>query len=327
MAAGACLFGKPFSSTRLVQSLLMSAFPPTGSRAVHVPVMPREVIQSLQLTPGLRVVDGTVGAAGHARLMTPQVTAPGWLWGFDRDPMMLSHASEVLGLTGVATNKPIRLWQGSYNTLPERLAEHDQTACDRLLVDLGLSSDQLADETRGFSFHATGPLDLRFDTSAGPSAADLLANLDEQPLADIFWRYGEETNSRKIATAIVSQRKQAPVRTAADLSNLIVRAVGSGGQGARHPATQTFQALRIATNRELDEVEQFVSVTAPGSLAAGGLLLVITFHSIEDRIVKEGLANREVWDLVTKKPIEPTPAEIRFNPRSRSAKLRVARRK
>jgi 16S rRNA (cytosine1402-N4)-methyltransferase len=305
----------------------MSAFPPTGSRAVHVPVMPREVMQSLQLIPGLRVVDGTVGAAGHSRLMASQITEPGWLWGFDRDPMMLEHAAEVLGLKKGGSDRVIRLWQGSYNTLPERLVEQGQAACDRLLVDLGLSSDQLADESRGFSFHATGPLDLRFDTSASPTAADLLANLDEQQLADIFWRYGEEANSREIAEAIISQRKQAPLRTAADLANLVVRVVGSGGQGARHPATQTFQALRIATNRELDEVEQFVGVTAPVSLAPGGTLLVITFHSIEDRIVKEGLANREVWELVTKKPLEPTPAEIRFNPRSRSAKLRVARRK
>jgi 16S rRNA (cytosine1402-N4)-methyltransferase len=205
------------------------------------------------------------------------------------------------------------------------LAELAWPPVDRILVDLGLSSDQLAADHRGFSFQATGLLDLRFDSQQGEPAWQWLERLSEAELATLFTDYGEEPHAKLIAAAIVKLRASQPVRTASELAQLVEQTVK--GSRDRDPATRAFQALRIAVNRELDELAQALDVTFPQCLAAGGLLAVITFHSLEDRLVKDAFRRRDVWENCTPKPVEPTPTEVRVNPRSRSAKLRIAQRK
>jgi 16S rRNA (cytosine1402-N4)-methyltransferase len=226
----------------------------------------------------------------------------------------------------VLTADNVALVHDSYENLRGVLDRAGLAHVDRILVDLGLSSDQLADDARGFSFEATGPLDLRFNTQEGKPAWQRLAEWDVETLTTVLTDFGEEPHSRKIAAAIVSQRAEYPIRTARDLADLVTQTVGGGHRPDRHVATRTFQALRIAINRELEHVQRGLETTFPACLPAGGLLAVIAFHSLEDRLVKEAFRNRSTWENLTPKPIEPTPAEVRFNPRSRSAKLRVARR-
>lgn len=289
--------------------------------SVHVPVMLREVLTGLQLAPGLTVVDGTVGGGGHSREIMPRIRPGGKLLGLDRDPMMLSLAGEVL------TEPDVTLRQASYLGLPTAMQELGWTGVDRILVDLGLSSDQLADDSRGFSFHATGELDLRFDRSQGLSAAELLATAPVEELERIFREFGEETWSRQIADYLINQRAIHPIRTGTELANAVKACLpGRQRDGSTHPATRIFQALRIAVNHELEHVRRAVEDVFPACLNPGGILAVITFHSLEDRIVKQALKNSPVWDVLTPKPIAPSPAEVRFNPRSRSAKLRLARK-
>jgi 16S rRNA (cytosine1402-N4)-methyltransferase len=293
----------------------------THASTVHVPVMLREVLKGLELSSGLIVVDGTVGGGGHSRKICDSLGLTGRLIGIDRDAAMLERARAVLPSTGVT------LHRGSYVELPEFLAQDGFDAVDRILVDLGLSSDQLADRERGFSFHAEGPLDLRFHTDEGPTAVAFLAGASEAELVKTFEDYGEEPHSRTIAAAIVRERMTHPIRTAQDLSRLIESAIGQKGRGDKHPATRVFQALRLAVNRELEHVQKGVTEIFPCCLRPGGLLAVITFHSLEDRIVKDAFRDAAIWDVITPKPLLPTPAEQRVNPRSRSAKLRIARRR
>ena len=198
-------------------------------------------------------------------------------------------------------------------------------ALDGVLLDVGLSSDQLADETRGFSFHASGPLDLRFDTAAGEPAWQLIARLRENELADIIYQYGEERFSRRIARQIVAARATSPIRTAAELSDLVRRCVPRSRDGI-DPATRTFQALRIAVNRELESLEKALA-RIPDRLKPGGRLAIISFHSLEDRLVKNAFRDDPRLENLTRKPIVAGEAELAANPRSRSAKLRVARRR
>ena len=287
---------------------------------IHQPVLPHEVHDLLDLRPGLKVVDATVGAGGHSRDILERIQPGGLLIGIDRDPMMLELASRTLGLP----HPNVVLHQSSYVELPNILAEHEINGVDRILADLGLSSDQLADTSRGFSFEADGPLDLRFDTSTGSPASELLASRSAEDLSHLFDEYGEEPFSRQIATHIVNSRRQTPVQTSRDLAAVVESAIPGRARTSRHPATRVFQALRIAVNEELQHVADFVDRVLPNALVPGGRAAIITFHSLEDRLVKRAFRNREIWQPVTSKPATASSVERRQNPRSRSAKLRVA---
>ncbi|MEZ6146024.1 MAG: 16S rRNA (cytosine(1402)-N(4))-methyltransferase RsmH [Planctomycetaceae bacterium] len=287
---------------------------------IHQPVLPHEVLDLLDLRPGLKVVDATVGAGGHSRDILERLQPGGLLIGIDRDPMMLELASRTLGLP----HPNVVLHQSSYVELPNILAEHEIDGVDRILADLGLSSDQLADTSRGFSFEADGPLDLRFDTSTGSPASELLANRSAEDLSHLFDEYGEEPFSRQIATDIVNSRRQTPIQTSRDLAAVVESAIPGRARTSRHPATRVFQALRIAVNEELQHVADFVDRVLPNALVPGGRAAIITFHSLEDRLVKRAFRNREIWQPVTSKPATASSVERRQNPRSRSAKLRVA---
>jgi 16S rRNA (cytosine1402-N4)-methyltransferase len=292
----------------------------SSSSSVHVPVLVREVLRGLELTPGMTVVDGTVGGGGHSRRIVDTLGPTGRLLGLDRDAEAVDRARAGLRFDNVW------LMHRSYADLDAVLAEIAWPPVDRILVDLGLSSDQLAADHRGFSFHATGLLDLRFDTRQGEPAWQLLSRLSEAELTALLHDYGEEPHARAIAAAIVLHRAGAPLRTANELAALVEHTVKSGSRD-RHPATRVFQALRITVNRELDELTRALDATFPQCLVPGGLLAVITFHSLEDRLVKDAFRRDDVWVNRTPKPLEPTPTEVRVNPRSRSAKLRIAQRK
>ncbi len=298
----------------------------------HLPVLYQEIIHALRPHSPGRYVDATVGAGGHALGILQASSPEGHLLGLDLDPQALEIASRRLS----AFESRVRLLQASYTTLQRQLAVLEWDAVDGIVIDLGVSSMQIDTPERGFSFLADGPLDMRFSPEQPTSAADLVNNLPENDLADLIFRYGEEKASRRIARAIVYAR---PLHTTAQLADLIVRAMG-GRRGRIHPATRTFQALRIAVNHELDALEEFLP-QAVQALAAGGRLAVISFHSLEDRIVKQyfRLESRDCicppdqpvctcghkasLVEVNRHPIEATQAESDRNPRARSAKLRI----
>jgi len=218
----------------------------------------------------------------------------------------------------------VRFAQANYRDLPEVLDALGIATVDRVLLDLGLSSDQLADVSRGFSFDAEGPLDLRFDPTEGEPAWRIIARLRPETLADILHDYGEERFARRIARRIATVREKTPIRSARDLARVVIGAVPRQIPPPRiHPATRTFQALRIAVNEELKSL-RIALERIPTRLAPGGRLAVISFHSLEDRLVKEAFRNRQVWDNLTRSPVAASVGEVARNPRSRSAKLRVA---
>ncbi|MEQ1905700.1 MAG: 16S rRNA (cytosine(1402)-N(4))-methyltransferase RsmH [Pirellulaceae bacterium] len=286
---------------------------------VHIPIMPHEITELLRLQAGSTVVDGTFGGGGHSTVFASCVGPTGKVIGLDRDPLAVEKGRERFqdSLTLVCAN---------YADLPEVLEELQIPAVDAILLDIGLSSDQLADESRGFSYLATGPLDLRFNPDVGIPAWKLLELLNEKKLADLIYEFGEERFSRSIARRICEQRKTSPIRTAADLADLLRRCVPRSKNHSIHPATRTFQALRIAVNDEL----KWLTVALrrlPDCLRPGGRLAVMSFHSLEDRIVKHAFLGDERLTVITKKPVQPSDDEIAINPRSRSAKLRVAEKK
>lgn len=289
---------------------------------VHVPVLLRETIQYLDLRPGLVVVDGTVGAGGHSRHILNHITPAGTLIGLDRDPMMLALAGQHL------TAPNCRLIHASYAQLADVLQQLAIPAVDRILLDLGLSSDQLADDGRGFSFKSAGPLDLRFDTTQGEPAWALLERLDEADLERLLADYAEEPHSRKLAHRLVEWRSRRPIRTARDLADAVVSvgAARSARDAARHPATRVFQALRIAVNRELEQLQQALGGLLHQCLGPSGIVVIITFQSLEDRLVKQAFRESNLWQILNPKPVMASPAEQRINPRSRTARLRAARR-
>lgn len=233
---------------------------------------------------------------------------------------MLQHAAMVV------TGERSHLCHASYRDLPSVLRELKLDAVDRILVDLGLSSDQLADRERGFGFNTSGPLDMRFDVTQGEPAADLLSRAPSEELETIFREFGEERFSRQIAEQIVRQRRTSPIQTASDLVAAIDSALPPSirREARKEPATRVFQALRIAVNRELQHLEHALAHSLYDSLRPGGRLVVITFHSLEDRLVKHAFRDESRWQCLHKKPVAPSPQEIRINPRARSAKLRVA---
>ena len=274
----------------------------------------------LRPSAGQTLVDGTLGGGGHTRLLAQAVGPTGTVIALDRDPAAVARADVDLA------DLPVRAFQGNYGDVPETLAELDVDAVDGILLDLGLSSDQLLDAERGFSFHSAGPLDLRFDPSRGEPAWKLVERLSAEHLANLIYRYGEERYSRRIARRIVETRRAAPIRTAADLARVVRQSVPRSHSDRIDPATRTFQALRIAVNEELKWLEVGLR-RLPDCLRPGGRLAVISFHSLEDRLVKESFRDDARVDVLTRRPVRPTEKESAVNPRSRSAKLRVAERK
>ena len=289
----------------------------TAANSVHVPVMLAEVLDGLSPQPSGVFVDGTLGGGGHTRALAERVGPKGTIISLDRDPAAIEAAKTHL------SNLPVTPVQANFCDLPEVLAELGVAAVDVILLDLGISSDQLADLERGFSFSSTGPLDLRFDPTRGKPAWRLLERLSAEHLADLIYLYGEERFSRRIARAVVERRQEHAVETAADLAELVRRCVPRSRYDRIDPATRTFQALRIAVNDELKSLEIALR-RLPDCLRPAGRLAVISFHSLEDRRVKEAFRDDPRLTPLTRKPITPSDAETAENPRSRSAKLRVA---
>ncbi len=296
----------------------------------HVPVLLDEVLRSADLDnrslggPAWIVVDGTLGGGGHATEFLNRLREDDHLIGIDRDPGVIERAQALIG-TDLQKACHKHFVCGSYRDLPNILLELGLPAVDVILLDLGLSSDQLADTSRGFSFRAGGALDLRFNPEQGISARELLRKIDEKELADIIYQFGEERFSRRIARNIVERRRTDPIETAEQLADLIHRSVPGRVHGRVDSATRTFQALRIAVNQELEHVTSAVEVLPP-CLTLGGRLMIISFHSLEDRIVKHAMRGSNWLQVLTKKPIIPSDEEMDRNSRSRSAKMRVALR-
>ena len=284
--------------------------------------MVSEVLAHLEPARGGVFVDCTVGLGGHARALLDAGATR--LIGFDRDPAALRRAGETLSRFG----DRIELVHSDYRAIETQLEARGLATVDGILADLGVSSMQLDAAGRGFSFRRDEPLDMRMDTTAGPTAAEALLEVDEKTLADLIYEFGEERHSRRIARAIITARGQRAIDTTGQLADIVRRAIPRKGYQRIDPATRTFQALRIWVNRELEGLDGFLAA-ATRRLAPGGRLAVITFHSLEDRIVKHTLRALQAEGALsvrTKRPIAPTEAEIERNSRARSAKLRAAER-
>lgn len=264
-------------------------------------------------------MDGTLGGGGHTRLLTERVGPDGFVLAMDRDPAALEAAET--NLAGL----PVKLAHANFCDLPEVLTEVGIDLVDGVLLDLGLSSDQLVDRERGFSFDSDGPLDLRFDPNEGEPASRLIQRLAADDLANLIYLYGEERYSRRIARKIVQSRRMSPIRTSAQLAQLVRSCVPRSRGHRIDPATRTFQALRIAVNNEMTALDKALR-RIPDFLSPEGRMAIISFHSLEDRRVKQAFRSDPRLDILTKKPIRPTETEIQRNPRSRSAKLRAAAR-
>lgn len=286
----------------------------------HVTVMRDEITRAIAPRDGGVYVDATLGGGGHSEAILE--AAPGaQLIGFDRDPRALEAARARLSRFGAR----VRFVHAPFSEVEPRLTELGVSAIDGLVADLGVSSPQLDDPSRGLSFRAEGPLDMRMDPTRGETALELIERLDAEELANVIYKYGEERRSRRIARCILQAFEAGELSTTLDLRRAIVRAVGPARIGGVDPATRTFQALRIAVNHELDELETLLEA-APRILAPSGIVAILSFHSLEDRLVKHALLDREVWERITRKPMVAGEAEREANPRARSAKLRVARR-
>lgn len=302
----------------------------------HIPVLRDAVLEGLDVRADGFYVDGTFGRGGHSRAILDRLGAGGRLLAMDRDPEAASAASSFAG-------DPRFVFEpGSFSTMAETLRRRfPERAPDGVFLDLGVSSPQLDTPERGFSFQHDGPLDMRMDPAHGESAADWLAHAEQDEIADVIYHYGEERHSRRIARAIVAARSETPITRTAQLAEIVRRAV-PGREPGKHPATRTFQALRIHVNRELDELEQWLE-SLPDVLQPGARMVVISFHSLEDRMVKQALRGPRAdtrlprglpvmpktpersWRAIGK-PVRADAEEQRRNPRSRSAVLRVGER-
>lgn len=305
---------------------------------MHTPVLLKEAIDALAVKPGGVYVDGTLGRAGHAREILSRAGTGSRLVGIDRDTQALVECAERLGnVPGVS----LTLVHGCHGSIAQIVRDEGLDAVDGILLDLGVSSPQLDEPSRGFSFRADGPLDMRMDRSHGETAADVVATRDEEVLADLFSSFGEEPNARRIAKAIVKTRSATRIETTVQLAELVERTVGR--HGAHHPATRVFQALRMAVNDELGELQRALE-GGMGLLKPGGRFAVITFESLSDRIVKKFFAAHagamvslqqggERWEgefprarLVMRHAVTASEKEVLANPRARSAKLRAIER-
>jgi len=302
----------------------------------HVSVLLHEAVDALVATPDGTYVDGTFGRGGHARAILARLSPSGRLVAIDRDPEAVRSAADAADLAG---DPRFSIAHTSFSQMAATLAAHGITSVDGVLLDLGVSSPQIDDPARGFSFRFDGPLDMRMDTTRGESAAEFLARADERHIAEVIRDYGEERFAVQVAKALVARRESgSPVRTTGELSELVARAVRTREAG-QNPATRTFQALRIFVNAELEELEQALSA-ALALLAPGGRLVVVSFHSLEDRIVKTFIARESRTEFDRRAPfaepkphrlaalarVKPGDAEARANPRARSAVMRVAER-
>ncbi len=305
----------------------------------HSPVMVREVLENLQCRPGGVYVDATVGMGGHALAILDKILPGGLLVGLDRDKESLEKARVRLAPHAGS----LRLVHDNFKNLPLVLNNLRLKPVEGILLDLGVSSYQLLSPERGFSFQSDSMLDMRMDRTQRVTAADLVNNLPENELADIIYRYGEERLSRRIAAAIVAERRKSAITRCSQLAEIIARVLKVQGRQHTHPATRTFQALRIAVNKELEGLAEFLG-EAVSFLAPGGRMVVISFHSLEDRIVKTAfrrLSGQCVCDrppelcicprkslarVLTQRPVSPGPEELAENPRARSARLRALER-
>src|ERR1035438_3889445 len=291
----------------------------------HVPVLLKDAIEFLHVRTGTTVADCTLGMAGHAAEIVRRLGAQGHLIGFDRDPEALALAKEQLENVAneLGSQAPkIMLIGEAFSSIARHV---EPASLDGILADFGISSLQLGEAHRGFSFSADGVLDMRMDKRQGPTAAQVVNEASEHELANLIYEYGEERRSRRIARAIVRGR---PVTTTGQLARIVATAAPAMKQDRIHPATRTFQALRIYVNRELDEIRALLEA-APKLLKPSGRLAVISFHSLEDRIAKDSLregAQKGIWEILTRKPVTAGEEEMDRNPRSRSAKLRAAER-
>jgi 16S rRNA (cytosine1402-N4)-methyltransferase len=313
----------------------------------HIPVLLNEVLEFLQPRAGGQYVDGTLGGGGHTEAILERSAPDGKVLGIDTDAEAIERVSQRLA--GMVQSGRLRLAQGNFAELARIVKDEAGfvSSVDGILLDLGFSSYQMEDPERGFSFSADGPLDMRLDRSQELTAFDLVNSASEQELADIFWKYGEERRSRQIAWRIVRERAKAPIRNTAQLARLAAAGMPHK-PGTIHPATRIFQALRIAVNGELERLQevlpQMLEVLSAGEHTggSGGRMVVISFHSLEDRLVK-GFMRREASDcicppgtpvcvcghkarlrILTPRPVTPTSEEVNANPRARSAKLRAA---
>jgi 16S rRNA (cytosine1402-N4)-methyltransferase len=267
--------------------------------------------------PGEVWVDATLGAGGHTRLIAERVAPTGRVLALDQDPTAVADAQAW------QTDYAVRAFVANFDNLVAVLEEQQLQQVNGLFADLGFSSDQVDDPARGLSFRHDGPLDMRLNASDGPTAADLVNSLPEDELANLIYEYGEERKSRWVAKKIVERRKAKRYETTGDLADTVRRCVPRSGN--IDPATRTFQALRIAVNDELGALDRLLAVL-PHCIAHGGRVGIISFHSLEDRRVKQAFRQQQYWTVLTKKPIEATASEAAQNPRARSAKLRVALR-
>jgi 16S rRNA (cytosine1402-N4)-methyltransferase len=293
--------------------------PPRTRLHPHVTVLLAEVMHYLAPTEGGLYVDATLGGGGHAEAV---LAVPGTrVIGIDRDEGALALAAQRLAPFG---DRLVTV-HARFSEVKERLGAMGIDRVTGLYADVGLSSMQLDDASRGMSFRAEGPLDMRMDGRSGETALELIDRLDDDELADVIYKYGEERRSRRVARCIKQALAAGELVTTLDLRRAVVRAVGPARIGGVDPATRTFQGLRIAVNGELDELAALLDA-APDLVERGGICAVISFHSLEDRLVKRALKNRDLWEPLTKKPVTAGDEEITDNPRARSAKLRASRR-
>jgi len=295
----------------------------------HSPVLLQEVLENLALKPGAVVMDGTLGSGGHAEAILGKIGSAGRLIGFDQDPEAIARCRALF-----QEDPRVKLVHENFRNLEKAFSGLGVTAFDAVLLDIGTSSEQLADAKRGFSFQTEGELDMRMNPEVGLKASELLAQMSEVELADLFYHYGEEHNSRRFARVIVERRRQQPIQTIEDLNQTLELALPAHlrfkkghrpSWARRHPATKVFQALRIGVNDELEALKEGMGA-AFNHLKKAGRLGIISFHSIEDRIVKQQFRkwdDEEQGNLIFRKPMVANRSEILNNPRARSAKLRV----
>ena len=293
------------------------------SESVHVPVLLREVLELLNPQAGKVYVDGTLGGGGHTEAICKSGAR---VLALDRDLEALNRTEQRLRSLFTEEPFPVRFAHANYRFFAEAMEMLNIAKIEGFLLDLGLSSDQLADSERGFSFDSDGALDMRFDPSEGQSARELLATLSETDIANIIYQFGEERHSWRIARKIVEAREKGqPMETARQLAALVRQAVPKSRKNPIDPATRTFQAVRIAVNDELGALQSALELL-PERIMPGGMAAVISFHSLEDRIVKTAFRDNRYWKAITAKPITASEEEIARNPRARSAKLRGAMR-